>query len=295
MRFIVNLILTLSVIVGYSQSKAIKEFSIVKQKFYGSKLSQAEYLLHHVKPMGILDKNNPELPQFITMLMNDPIAVLSVGEIDMYLQDNDMNYSDIGGSIRDSLSRNKKGTSAKYFVIHDTSTPNFKNKDFPKNINDDTWKQNNVEVRWAYKFNKKTKKKEIRKGPHAFIGRTGKTFFPTSFSVPWRATGFENKVLNRAISRGLFIHIELVQPRKSKVGKRQNNDFVSPNPGFTQEQYDKLALLYICASARSGNWLIPAYHAVLDQGFKNGHDDPQNFELNNFSESIEKLVKELSH
>ena len=33
MRLIVNLILTLFVVVGFGQSKAIKEFSIEKQKF----------------------------------------------------------------------------------------------------------------------------------------------------------------------------------------------------------------------------------------------------------------------
>lgn len=288
MKLTIKIILILFASIAYSQSKAIKNFSVENQAFYGSKLSQAEYLLHKVKPMGILDKQNPELPQFLTMLMSDPISVLSVGEIDMYLQDNNLDYSNIGGSIQDSLSRNKIGTSAKYFVIHDTSTPNFLKKEFPKNINDDSWKQNDVEERWKYK------KGKIRKGPHAFIGRTGKIFFPIDFSVPWRATGFETKVLNKAISRGLFIHIELVQPRKSKTGKWKDNDVVSPDPGFTQDQYDKLALLYICASARSGNWLIPAYHAVLDQGIKNGHDDPQNFKLNKFNTSIEKLVKELT-
>lgn len=288
MKTILKLTLMLFIMVGYSQSKAIKNFSIENQAFRGSKLSQAEYLLQTVKPMGILARDSTELPQFLIKLMNDAISVLSVGEIDVYLSDYHLDYSDVGGSIQDSLSRNKKGTSAKYFVIHDTSTPNFKAKAIPNNINDDTWRHNDVEERWKYK------KGEIRNGPHAFIGRTGKVFFPIEFSIPWRATGFENKVLNRAISRGLFIHIELVQPRKSKAGKWKDNDIISPNPGFTQEQYDKLALLYICASARSGNWLIPAYHAVLDQGFKNGHDDPQNFELNKFSDNIERLVKELS-
>jgi len=287
MRFIVNLILTLFVVVGYSQSKAIKNFSKENQAFLGSKLDQAEYLLRYVKPMGILAKHNAELPKFLVMLMNDPIGVLSVGEIDMYLIDNNLDYSDIGGAIQDSLSRNKKGTSAKYFVIYDTSTPNFKKKDFPNNINDDSWKQNDAKVRWKYK------KGEIRKGPHVFIGRTGKVFFPINFSVPWRATGFENKVLNRAISRGLFVQIELVQPRKSKDGKWKDNDIIASDPGFTNEQYKKLALLYICTSARAGNWLVPAYHAVLDQGIKNGHDDPQNFDLNKFSDSIKTLVKEL--
>jgi len=287
MRLIVNLILTLFVVVGYSQSKALKEFSIEKQKFFGSKLTQAEFLLRKVKPMGIVAKENAEIPQYLNMLMVDPTEVLSIGEIDMYLQDNNLEYSDIGGSVQDSLSRNKKGTSAKYFVIHDTSTPNFKNKEFPEYINDDSWKQNDVKVRWKFK------KGKIRKGPHAFIGRTGKVFFPIEFSTPYRATKFENKALTPQISRGLFLHIELIQPRRSKKGKWKDNDIVSPVPGFTQDQYDKLALLFICASARSGNWLIPAYHAVLDQGLKNGHDDPQNFNLKRFDHSVEKLVNEM--
>lgn len=293
MKYLISLILTLWVTIGFSQSNALENFAIEKQQFYGSKLSQAEYLLRKVKPMGIVDKQEADIPPFLTMLMNDPIAVLSVGEIDMYLTDNNLDYSDIGGAIADSLSRNKKGVSAKYFVIHDTSTPNFKSKDFPENINDHSWKQNDVKVRWKYKFNKETGEKEERKGPHAFIGRTGKVFFPINFSSPYRATKFENKALNRAISRGLFIHVELVQPRKSQPGKWKDNDILAPDPGFSDDQYEKLALLYICTSARAGNWLVPVYHAVLDEGMANGHDDPQNFELDKFSTSIEKLVKEL--
>tara|TARA_R110002074_G_scaffold368728_1_gene543280 strand:- start:84 stop:938 length:855 start_codon:yes stop_codon:yes gene_type:complete len=282
MKTIIKFILVLFITASYSQSKAIKNFSIKNQAFKGSKITQAEYLLHHVKPMGILARDSTVLPQFLHKLMNDDVSVVSISEIDIYLSDYHLDYSDVGGSIQDSLSRNKKGASAKYFVIHDTSTPNFLNKDFPSNINEDSWKQNDVEVRWGK-----------RNGPHAFIGRTGKTFFPINFSVPWRATGFENETLNKAISRGLFVHIELVQPRKSKTGKWKDNDIIAPDPGFTQEQYDKLALLYICTSARAQNWLVPAYHAVLDQGLKNGHDDPQNFKLNKFSDNIEALVKEL--
>lgn len=294
MKTILKITLILFITISYSQSKAIENFSLNNQAFQGTKLSQAEYLLRYVKPMGILTKNNTELPEFLIMLMDDPINVLSVCEIDRYLIDNGLGYSDIGGAIQDPLSRNEEGTSAKYFVIHDTSTPVFKKK-FPSNINEDTWNQNDVEVRWAYKINKTTKKKEKRNGPHAFIGRTGKTFFPIDFSVPWRATGFENNVLKRAISRGLFVHIELVQPRKFMEGKRKNNDIIAPDPGFTDEQYKKLALLYICTSARARNWLVPAYHAVLDQGLQNGRDDPQKFELIKFSDSIEQLVKELSN
>ena len=67
----------------------------------------------------------------------------------------------------------------------------------------------------------------------------------------------------------------------------------SPNPAFTPAQYDRLALLYVIASARSQHWLIPAYHAALDADIPNGHDDPLNFDPESFAESIEAVVKKL--
>lgn len=278
---------------GYSQSKAIAVFSTETQAFDGTKVSQAEFLLREVKPMGIIASKNADLPPYIYGLMNHSVHIISADVVTDYIKAQKMDLADVGGSLFDSLSKNIKGTQAKYFVIHDTSTPNFMENDFPENINEDTWSQNDVSVRWKYKINKNTKEKELRKGPHAFIGRTGKVFFPIDFSTPYRATKFENEVLSRNISRGLFVHIELIQPRKTKPGKWMDNDILAPDPGFSKSQYEKLALLYICASTRAGEWLVPAFHAVLDQGIKNGHDDPQNFELSKLSDCIEKLVGEL--
>jgi hypothetical protein len=60
----------------------------------------------------------------------------------------------------------------------------------------------------------------------------------------------------------------------------------SPNPAFTPAQYDRLALLYVIASARSQHWLIPAYHAALDADIPNGHDDPLNFDPESFAENM---------
>ena len=84
--------------------------------------------------------------------------------------------------------------------------------------------------------------------------------------------------------------MELVQPRKSDPAGGRGNDGVAPDPGFTPAQYERLALLYIAASVRKGSWLIPAFHAVLDTGYVNGHDDPQNFSLTAWSESIAHLI-----
>ncbi|HXY90235.1 MAG TPA: hypothetical protein VEH75_06405, partial [Xanthobacteraceae bacterium] len=57
-------------------------------------------------------------------------------------------------------------------------------------------------------------------------------------------------------------------------------------------QYEKLALVYIVASRRAGRWLIPAFHAVLDEGIYDKHDDPQNFDFATFNENIEKLLQQ---
>ena len=69
-------------------------------------------------------------------------------------------------------------------------------------------------------------------------------------------------------------------------GYRRMNDFQAPVPGFTPAQYDALALVYVVASVRAGRWLIPAFHAVIDEGIRNKHDDPQNFELQAFADSL---------
>ena len=58
---------------------------------------------------------------------------------------------------------------------------------------------------------------------------------------------------------------------------------------------NSLALVYTVASRRAGFWMIPAFHSVLDEGIRNKHDDPQNFELAQFAQSLDALVGELQH
>ena len=58
-------------------------------------------------------------------------------------------------------------------------------------------------------------------------------------------------------------------------------------------QYDRLELIYVIASVRSGRWLIPAFHVAIDFGIRGGHDDPQNFDIAAFAASIERLANRL--
>ena len=85
----------------------------------------------------------------------------------------------------------------------------------------------------------------------------------------------------------------MIQPRGVASGIRGRNDARAPDPGFSAAQYERLALVYTIASVRAGRWLIPAFHAAIDSGIRGGHDDPQNFDLEAFAASLERLVRRL--
>lgn len=172
---------------------------------------------------------------------------------------------------------------ASYIVLHDTSSPNFHGLPWPPSINDDP-KINSL-ARYSCDNN-------IERA-HVFINRMGGIFAPHDFAVPWRATKFEMATNFEGRLKGLFLHVELVQPRKRHPKFRGRNDFLAPSPGFPPAQYDALALVYAIASLRAGMWLIPAYHSVLDEGIYDKHDDPQNFDLDAFAASLAELLARL--
>jgi hypothetical protein len=91
-------------------------------------------------------------------------------------------------------------------------------------------------------------------------------------------------------SRGRFVHIETMQPRRFIDGFDDLAHTEGPTPGFSAAQYRQLAALYIYASARAGRWLIPAQHSTIDDGIPDAHDDPQNFELEKFGAALEALL-----
>ena len=87
--------------------------------------------------------------------------------------------------------------------------------------------------------------------------------------------------------------MENQQPRRADPVGPPGNDRIAPTPGLTPAQYDALALAYVVASARAGRWLIPAFHADLDEGLADAHDDPQAFDLAAFDRAVSAEVKRL--
>jgi hypothetical protein len=173
---------------------------------------------------------------------------------------------------------------ARFLVIHDTSGPNFGRRPFPPNIDEHRSINNLGRFRCGDGW----------ETAHVIINRRGAMLLGHEFSEPWRAMRFERATRFGTDLKGLFLHVELVQPRRSQPGRGRNNDALAPTPGFSEIQYDRLALVYTIASVRAGRWLIPAFHVAIDAGIRGGHDDPQNFELAAFAASIERVAGQLA-
>ncbi len=173
---------------------------------------------------------------------------------------------------------------ARYLVIHDTSGPNYGGRPWPSNI-DDHPKINNLRRFWCA---------DGWTIAHVIINRRGALLLGHDFAEPWRATKFERATAFGTALKGLFLHVELIQPRRRAPGRGRNNDAQAPTPGFTAAQYDRLALVYVAASVRAGAWLIPAFHAPIDAHIRGGHDDPQNFDLDDFAASLERILVALT-
>jgi len=174
---------------------------------------------------------------------------------------------------------------ARYLVIHDTSSPFIGGRPFPADIDENR----NINSLARYMC------KDDWAFAHVVINRGGKMLLSRELSEPWRAMKFERATRFGTDLKGLFLHVELVQPRGSMPGRGHRNDARAPDPGFSAAQYERLALIYVIASVRSGRWLIPAFHAAIDAGIRGGHDDPQNFALDAFAASVDRLVHRLLH
>jgi hypothetical protein len=177
----------------------------------------------------------------------------------------------------DPASQTEAGIPLAYFVIHDTSMPFLGLEPFPRALDSDL------------KVNDLTPYVRPEPVAHIFLNRAGQIWPGHDFAQGWRATKLESYVIGPA-ARGRFVHIELVQPRRYAPGSSSLGDTLAPVPGFSREQYRQLAALYIYASARAERWLIPAFHANVDAGFDDAHDDPQNFSLAAFARELAALV-----
>jgi hypothetical protein len=261
-------------------------FDDASLSYKGTPQEQARCLLRPVLIGGHLGAQLKRLPSPLEKLIGKSLSFDQVS-LKRYLVAHNINEMEIGGLLSAPLARantlDPNAPFARYFVIHDVSTPNYLDKSFPPDINERTWMLNDLNKRWVG-----------RKVTHVYINRLGESVtavdFKTELPDPNHGTKFARDHL-RNRGKGLYLHVELVQPRRSDPQARAGNDAIAPVPGFTDAQLERLALIYIAASARRGEWLIPAFHASIDVGIPDAHDDPQNFDLSRWAEKLDDLIK----
>lgn len=262
------------------------DFDPEKLSFKGTAAEQAACLARPVYQFGRIAKEPATLPPDFAKRVGTALDLPKRAEVAAYVQAIGF-AQELGRGLALGVSHARDGDpdapQARYFVIHDTSAPNFAGRPFPDHID------------WNRHINSLARHRcsnHIERA-HYFINRSGQILAAHDLSVPWRATKFEMATDFGLKLRGLFVHTELVQPRRRAPRHGRRNDFRAPTPGFSPIQYERLALIYTVASVRAGAWMIPAFHAVIDEGISDKHDDPQNFEFDKFNAAVEKLLKEM--
>lgn len=261
-------------------------FDPSRLRFAGDAAAQAKCLLTPVRPVGRLGPPLATLPPALAALVGGSDGLPERARLQAWLaerSDLDTLRASVARPVASARDGNPLAPRAAYFVIHDTSTPNYGSAPWPRSIDDDE-KVNDLD---RYRCSNNIER------AHVFLNRAGGILVAHDLSVPWRATKFEMATNFDGALKGLFLHVELVQPRRRDPKYGRGNDFLAPSPGFSGAQYDALALIYSVASVRAGSWMIPAFHSVLDQGIRNKHDDPQNFDLEAFDRSLSRFLRAL--
>jgi hypothetical protein len=257
--------------------------------FAGTPVEQAKCLMRGMDATRNLAPPLDRLPPALASRIGATAGLPSRDALSSLLSSQDLEW-DFAAYLWQPVSRahdnDPDAPMARYFVIHDTSGPNYGHRSFPGDIDNESSKLNNLNHfacpdGWGR--------------AHVFISRAGEMLVAHDYGIAWRETKFEQAAEFGGALQGLFLHNELVQPRQSAPGHGGRNDARSPDPAFTAAQYDRLALLYTIASVRADRWLIPAFHAALDADIPNGHDDPLNFDIESFANSLDRLIEKLEH
>jgi len=253
--------------------------------FRGTPVDQARCLMRGMDRSRNLGPELENLPGGLARRVGTDIGLPNRESLSAFLSKQNLEW-DFAAYLWQPLSRandnDPDAPMARYFVIHDTSGPNYGHRSFPADIDDTSHINDLTHFECSDGYGK----------AHVVVNRSGGMLLNHELATPWRETKFELAANFSGALKGLFLHTELVQPRRSGA-RRGRNDALAPNPAFTSAQYDRLALLYTIASVRAGRWLIPAFHAAIDADIANGHDDPMNFDAESFAASLDVLVSGL--
>lgn len=263
---------------AYAAEKGLCRFNTATLAFAGDAPAQADCLLRFVKFKG--SGSTPQaIPAAIRSRVWEPVD-LSLTQLHTCLTGKNLPVAEFGTASAIGTEAKK----LKYFVIHDTSSPEFSTTaGFPPNINMESWSGNQISTGWV----------DLKDRVHFIVNRTGKSrvLTPLGAARAKPATKLEQTSQHSA-ARPVFVHVENIQPRLKPPGSWGHT---APDPGFSEAQMTRLAQIYVGASVVAGNWLIPAFHFNIDAQLYPGvdvHDDPQSFNLPAFAAKVDQFITE---
>jgi hypothetical protein len=253
------------------------QFNTVTLEFSGDAAVQANCLLRFVE-FKATGSTVQTLPDAISKRVWKPVD-LSLTQLRTCMTKKGLPEADFGTSTA-TIGASK----LKYFVIHDTSSPEFSTATgFPLNINDVAWSGNKIATGWV----------NLKDRVNYITNRIGKSRVLTNLGAARAkpATKLEQTSQHSA-ARPFFIHVENIQPRLKPPGSWAHT---APDPGFSEAQMVRLAQIYVAASVVVGKWLIPAFHFNVDAELFPGvdvHDDPQKFDLPTWATKVDQFIGE---
>lgn len=258
--------------------KGLCKFDTASLSFSGTAQEQATCLLRFVKPKAT-GSDVQTIPPVIAEHAGQPSNV-DIAKLKACLASKNIAEDDVGGP----LSHDGEVTLRRYFVIHDTSSPEIEGPaNFPADINEASYSGNRIGTGWTSMVDR----------VNVLVNRVGQSRLKTDFGGHRSKPAVKLEMTSQVpSSRKVFVHIENIQPRIKPPGSWAHK---APDPGFSTAQLERLALLYVVASARAKTWLIPAFHFNIDSDLFPGvdvHDDPQAFDLGSWDQAIGKLLQE---
>jgi hypothetical protein len=250
-------------------------FDSVSLRFAGSVSDTAACLLRRVREKGSGADTQP-VPAWLGAHMTRPVEI-TPDQLHRYLSAHGIAAGDLTTAVAIGDTPRRR-----YFVIHDTSSPELRNEtSFPHNLNEASYAGNSLNG-WV----------DTARRVNLITSRDGRSRLLRDWSLARPAPGTKIEEARRVpAAREVFVHVENIQPRLNPDG---TFFWRAPMPGLGPEQEQRLALAYVVASLRAGRWLMPAYHFNIDEGLPDGHDDPQHMDLASWVSRIEAIVVEMT-
>ncbi len=193
------------------------DFNLDSLAYRGTPAEQAKCLMRGVDQTRNLGPPLDSLPDALTSRVGRDTGLPSRETLSAYLSKQNLEW-DFAAHLWQPVSRaednNPEAPAARYFVIHDTSGPNYGRRSFPDDV-DTTARFNDLKNYYCPDGWGKA---------HVVVNRSGEMIVDHDFAVPWRETKFERAVDFVGTLKGLFLHVEMIQQRRSAPGHSRHND-----------------------------------------------------------------------